>query len=149
MTPYQDVFDVFLTIQNSDEWVDAFDPDFVNMDLTALLEAAIVYFKLPSVSVARDGVNFTNDLTDVAKKVLANLMRQEWLKKNIYSWSNITAQYSESDYSPANILDKLTKLMTLTNTEIKALQKEHSRLITNDAGVRVPYDYSKLAGSGQ
>ena len=65
----------------------------------------------------------------------------EWLNREILTWENIKPLYVERDFSQANLIDKLQKL--LEREEYKALKMERVYYRSRN---RQPFDYRKLAG---
>lgn len=142
MTPYQTVYDAFLAKIKEDEWAQETDITVLLEDWRAILESAIPYFKFPRVSLERDDLGFTDSaFTSSEVQVLATLMKIEWLERTILSWENIKVQYEEKDFSQANLLDKFTKLLELTQKKATKLEKIYYRSINGK-----PYNFSKLAG---
>lgn len=70
-------------------------------------------------------------------------MKVEWLDRTIHTWENVKAQYSESDFSQANYLDKLINLFDSTFKKAEKLQHTYYR-----APAGRPYAYGNLAGDG-
>ena len=68
-------------------------------------------------------------------------MKCEWLSRNLLTWENVKVQYDERDFSQANLIDKLTKLLIEERKEAKELESIYYRSIDGK-----PYKYSKLAG---
>lgn len=63
MTPYQVVYDAFLAKMTEDEWA-TWTQEEVNMDLRAILEGAIPWFKFPRTSLDRNDEGFNSDLSN-------------------------------------------------------------------------------------
>lgn len=146
-TPYSDIYDAFLAKVEEDDWDESTDIAAMLNDWRYILESAIPNFKFPRVSLKRDDDGFVNELGTDEIQILANLMKEEWLSRTINSWENVKVMYDERDFSQANLLDKLTKLMTKTEEKNRKLQKLYYRSITdNETGERKPYNYKKFAG---
>lgn len=143
MALYTEVFDAFKAKILTDDW-DGWSEAQQAIDLTALMESAIPYFKFPKVSLARDGVQFTDTAFGTEEiQILATYMKVEWLERTINSWENVKAQYDEKDFSQANFLDKLIKLLEVTRKKADKLQSNYYRSISG-----APFDYGRLAGNG-
>lgn len=63
MTPYQAVYDAFLAKMTEDEWA-TWTQEEVNMDLRAILEGAIPWFKFPRTPLDRNDEGFNGDLSN-------------------------------------------------------------------------------------
>jgi hypothetical protein len=117
-TPLQIIYGAFLAKVEADDWmlnnlteVDgelSYSSD-LKEDLEAILNAAIVQFRYPRVSLDYEGEYFKEDLGNDEIQVLANLMKLEWIRRCIATWDNIRQLYSDKDFSQANFLDKLNK----------------------------------------
>lgn len=149
MTPYQTVYDACLSKINEDEWDDMVYQNEYLEDWRSLLESALPYFKFPRISLSRDELGFFEDLGEQEIQIIGNLMKQEWLDRTISSWENVKMMYDERDFSPANMLDKLTKFLSQTEKKNIRLQKLYSRSRIDDKGYRKPFQFSKLAGGSK
>jgi len=139
-TTFQDVYDAFLAKILDDEWA-YWTSTEIAIDLNAILEGAIPYFKFPRTSLARSGNSFTYTLTNDEIQILAAYMKVEWLNRTILSWENVKPLYSERDFSQASLLDKFKQLL---EREEKAARRRESNYYRSVNGV--PYSYSNLAG---
>lgn len=142
MTPYNVIYNAFLTKILEDEWAD-WEDIYVRADLKTILLSAIPYFKFPRVNLQnRDDIKeiFYDDLNNEEIQILATYMKVEWLNRNILTWENIRPMYDEADFSQANLIDKFIKLQE--REEEKALKLE---AIYYRSRKGKPYDYSKLA----
>ena len=140
MTPYSKVYDAFLARILEDEWEKWFIEE-AEQDWRQILEAALPWFKFPRVSLDHNDDGFVDDLRPVEIQIIANYMKCEWLNREILTWENIKPLYVERDFSQANLIDKLQKL--LDREEYKALKLERVYYRSRD---RQPFDYRKLAG---
>ena len=142
LTPYQTVYDAFLSKIEEDEWAWADDAATVEADWKALLDSALAYIKFPRVNLyEQDSVCFINQLGAQEVQLIANYMKVAWLDRDIHSWEKIRDQYGESDFSQANYLDKLTKLLETSLKTADRLQHTYYRAPNGS-----PFQYSKLAG---
>ena len=142
LTPYQTVYDAFLAKIEEDEWAWADDAATVEADWKALLDSALAYIKFPRVNLyEQDNAGFVNQLGAQEIQLIANYMKVAWLDRDIHSWEKIRDQYGESDFSQANYLDKLTKLLETSLKTADRLQHTYYRVPNGS-----PFQYSKLAG---
>ena len=142
LTPYQTVYDAFLAKIEEDEWAWADDAATVEADWKALLDSALAYIKFPRVNLyEQDSDGFTNQLGAQEVQLIANYMKVAWLDRDIHSWEKIRDQYGESDFSQANYLDKLTRLLEASLKTADKLQHTYYRAPNGS-----PFQYSKLAG---
>lgn len=140
MTPYQVVYDAFLAKMTEDEWA-TWTQEEVNMDLRAILEGAIPWFKFPRTSLDRNDEGFNGDLSNEEVQILASFMKCEWLNRTILTWENIKPLYEERDFSQANLLDKFNETLTNEKKNAASLERIYYRSINGK-----PYQYSKWAG---
>ena len=96
-TPLQNVYDAFLAKIEADDWMlsemgdDGVSAEILN-DWQMILNAAIVQFRYPRVSLDYEGDSFKEDLGNDEIQVLANLMKLEWIRRCIATWDNIYQQ---------------------------------------------------------
>lgn len=140
-TPFQVVYDAFTVKILEDEWY-TWDDLMVDADMRAILESAIPYFKFPRTPLTRVDGYFENDLNSIEVQILATYMKVEWLNRTILSWQNLKPLYSEQDFSQANLIDKLTKLLQETKKGAKELEGIYYRSVDG-----APYKYRNWAGS--
>lgn len=140
MTPYQEIYDSFLSKILEDEWV-AWDEEEIEEDLRTLLEGAIPYFKFPRKDLSRDDIGFDEDLDNEEKQILATYMKCEWLNRTILTWENVKPLYEERDFSQANLLDKFRLLLEKEEKKANKLESIYYRSVKNK-----PFDYGRLAG---
>ncbi len=141
MTPYQDVYDAFLSKILDDEWVNWTEEE-MNQDLRKLLESAIPFFKFPRVSLERNDIGFINTLGSEEIEILASYMKVCWLNRAILTWEHVKPMYEERDFSEANLIDKLNRLLIEERKNAKALESLYYRSVNHK-----PYNYSALAGA--
>lgn len=141
MTSVNVVYEAFLSKMLEDEWLNWTEEE-VEHDWRELLKGAIPNFKFPRVDLNFDeSGNFIGDLTNIEVQILATFMKCEWLNREILTWENIKPLYVERDFSQANLIDKLQKL--LDREEYKARKLERIYYRSRDWQ---PFDYKKLAG---
>lgn len=141
MTPFTKVYDAFLSRILEDEW-QCWMIEEAKEDWRQIMENALSWFKFPRISLERDDSGFVNKLSNEEIQIIADYMKCEWLNRCIMTWENVKPMYEERDFSQANLLDKMTNM--LTNERASALAREsiYYRSIKGK-----PFDYSKLAGS--
>ena len=137
------VYDAFLAKIEEDEWAWADDAATVEADWKALLDSALAYIKgfQELTFMNKIVVGFINQLGAQEVQLIANYMKVAWLDRDIHSWEKIRDQYGESDFSQANYLDKLTKLLETSLKTADRLQHTYYRAPNGS-----PFQYSKLAG---
>lgn len=140
MTPYQDVYDAFLSKILDDEWVNWTEEE-MTQDLRKLLEGAISFFKFPRVSLERNDTGFINTLGSEEIEILASYMKVGWLNRAILTWEHVKPMYEERDFSQANLIDKLNQLLIEERKNAKTLESLYYRSVNHK-----PYNYSALAG---
>lgn len=139
-TPLQDVYEAFLSKIEADDWMLTEEENVVTEDWRMLLNAAIMQFRYPRVSLDynKESAVFTDDLGNDEIQILANLMKLEWIRRCISTWDNIRQLYSDKDFSQANFLDKLNK----TGEQVR----DECRLMLDRYGRSTNYKPSKLFG---
>lgn len=138
MTSFQSVYEAFLAKMTEDEWV-AWTQEEVEADWRSILMAAIPRFKFPRVSLEISGDNFVGDLGNTEIQILAQYMKVEWLNRSILTWENIKPLYTERDFSPANMLDKLRQLLEIEKKDALEQERIYYRSINGK-----PWEYEKL-----
>lgn len=130
-TPLTTIYEAFLSKIEADDWtldeLEAGPTQEVLKDWQMLLDAAIVQFRYPRVSLDYEGETFKEDLGNDEIQVLANLMKLEWTRRCIATWDNIRQLYSDKDFSQANFLDKLNKTGEQIRDECRLLLDRYGR----------------------
>lgn len=139
MTSYQTVYDAFLAKILDDEWDNWLISD-AEKDWRQIMESAIPWFKFPRISLERNENGFVNDLGQAEIQIIANFMKYEWLDRIILSWDNIKPLYTERDFSPANMLDKLKQKLEQTKSMADKMESNYYRSIDGK-----PFRFRKLA----
>lgn len=139
MTSFDTVYTAFLSKILDDEW-DTWTEEEMEQDLFTLLQAAVVRFKFPRVSLEYTEQGFTDDLTNDEVQILATYMKCEWLNRTILTWENVKPLYEERDFSQANLLDKFNKMLAAEQTHAKQLEAIYYRSVN-----KKPFDYTRLA----
>lgn len=129
-TPFEKVFNSFLS-KIEDDLYTSLTVD-IEADLTKLLNGAIVQFDFPKVDVFdKDDVmlQFNVDLSIHEIEILANLMKLEWIKRQLNSVSLLKQMLGDKDFrltSQANHLKVLIDLKMETEKEINSLVTKYS-----------------------
>jgi len=139
MTPYQKVYDAFLARILEDEW-ENWLIDEAKADWRQILEAALPWFKFPRVSLEHDENGFSGELGYVEIQIIANFMKCEWLNRCIMTWENVKPLYIERDFSQANLIDKLQKLLESERKQAKEMESIYYRSRNGK-----PFNFGKLA----
>ena len=139
MTSFDVVYTAFLSKILDDEW-DTWTEAEVEEDLFTLLQAAIVRFKFPRVSLEYTSEGFTDTLTNDEVQILASYMKCEWLNRNILTWENVKPLYEERDFSQANLLDKFNNMLAAEQSQATKLEAIYYRSVK-----KRPFEYRRLA----
>lgn len=139
MTNYSVVYDAFLARILEDEW-EHWLVEEAEEDWRQILDMAVPHFKFPRVDLTRVDGGFAGDLAAEEIQIIANFMKCEWLNRCIMTWENVKPLYTERDFSQANLLDKLKKML---ESETERAEKMESIYYRSRKGK--PFDYSKLA----
>ena len=139
MTSFNVVYTAFLSKILDDEW-DTWTEEEIEEDLFTLLQAAIVRFKFPRVSLEYTNEGFTDTLTNDEVQILASYMKCEWLNRNILTWENVKPLYEERDFSQANLLDKFNNMLAAEQAQAAKLEAIYYRSVKNR-----PFEYRRLA----
>lgn len=142
MTSTNKVYEAFLSKLLEDEWLN-WEQEEVEQDWLTILNGAIPYFKFPRVGLElnEDNTSFLEDLNNMEIQILATFMKCQWLNREILTWENIKPLYVERDFSQANLIDKLQKLLKHEQENAKNLERIYYRSINSK-----PFDYTQLAG---
>ena len=101
-TPLSDVYDAFLAKVEADDWMlNEEDRAAVELDWRMLLDDEI--------------------------QVPSSFMKLEWERSCLATWDNIRQLYSDKDFSPGNLLDKITKTVAQTQDECRLALDRYDR----------------------
>ena len=139
MTSYDVVYDAFHARILEDEWENWLIEEAED-DWRQILEMALPHFKFPRVDLTHNDDGFNGDLTQAEIQIIANFMKCEWLNRCIMTWENVKPLYVERDFSQANLLDKLQKML---ESELQRAEKMESIYYRSRSGK--PFNFSKLA----
>ena len=142
MTPYEKVYEAFLARILEDEWENWLLEEAIQ-DWKQILDAALPWFKFPRVDLTQTDEGFSGDLSLEEIQIIANFMKVEWLNRSIMTWENVKPLYTERDFSQANLLDKLEKMLEAERAKAHELESIYYRSRKGK-----PFDFSKLATRG-
>lgn len=105
--------------------------DLLQKDWNTLLDAAIVHFKYPRISLDydREKQEFYEDLGNSELQILGNYMKLEWLRRNIATWDNVRQLYNYKDFSQAHFLEELNSTEQKTYKSCRLLVDNYSRAV--------------------
>lgn len=139
MTSYDTIYKAFLARILEDEWENWLIEE-AEQDWREILEAALPWFKFPRTSLDHDENGFSGDLRQSEIQIIANYMKCEWLNRCIMTWENVKPLYVERDFSQANLIDKLTKMLEAERKNALALESVYYRSREGK-----PFDFTRLA----
>ena len=139
-TPFTTVYNRFLGKITDDLYVELTPEDTIR-DLSNLLTSSLHNFEFPRKSLdykievevpdekmdpmfINDNSSFYEDLTDEEINIIASLMLESWIARQVASIENTRMKYSGSDFkftSQANHLSKLISLLNHCKTNNKHL----------------------------
>lgn len=137
-TPFNKIYDRFLGKITDDMYLEWTPQDTLN-DMYNILMDAIPGFEFPRFPLYDyDEEEFNSQLTSEEINILALLMYNTWLQRQIASIENTRMKYSGSDFkmtSQANHLDKLMKLKQEAERQSLHMQRLYKRRkIVDEAG---------------
>lgn len=140
MTSLNEIYAAFLGDIEQDDWVD-WEIELAKEDWLNILKSAIPWFKFPKVDLTIDGDNMVGDLSLREIQILALYMKVDWANRCLYQWDKINNMYTERDFSMANELDKLLKVVQEAKKQAEQLEKIYYRTKDNQS-----YQYRNLYG---
>lgn len=117
------IYDRFLSKITDYEMAEMIDDD-LETQLLKYLKGAISDFKYASkILTERDDaeLTFLRELTDLEQEILAKFMIIHWLNPQILRLENVRNELGNKDfklYSPANFLEKTTKMKSEIKSEV-------------------------------
>lgn len=147
-TPFTDVYNRFLGKITDDMYMEL-TPEDTMRDLTNLLIDAIPGFEFPrknlmdytidttTPNVLESTSSFTEELTSEEINILAILMMNNWLQRQVTSIENTRMKYSGTDFkltSQANHLSKLLALLSECHRQSHHMQRLYKRRKIIDNG---------------
>jgi hypothetical protein len=130
-TTLESVYANFLSkIRDDETWYGMTDAE-IELDLRAILNTAIVYFKYPAqaLTIDEDTASFDNTLLAMEIEILTLLMKEKWLDRIVHDIKNLIVEYKERGYelpSQANHLAKLQDSLKQCKKDVKSLQFQYS-----------------------
>lgn len=138
MTPFQKIYDRFLGKITDDMYLEWTEQDTLEDCYNMLLDA-IPGFEFPRKLLSFTDESFDDDLTDEEINILAILMMNVWLQRQITSVENTRMKYSGSDFkmtSQANHLSKLIDLKKETERQDRHMQRLYKRRKTEEGYIK-------------
>lgn len=143
MTSFETIYDRFLGKITDDMYMEWTEQDTL-ADLRNILIDAVNGFEFPRFSLYDydpDAEIYNVDLSSEEINILAMLMYDRWLQRQIASIENTRMKYTGTDFkmtSQANHLDKLMKLKQEAERQIKHAQRLYKRrkMIDNNGTVK-------------
>lgn len=140
MTALDDIYNAFLGSIEEDDWVN-WEIDLAKEDWLNILKSAIPWFKFPKTDLSIDGDHMIGDLSLREIQILALYMKVVWANRCLYQWDKINNLYTERDFSMANEIDKLLKVVQEAKKQAEQLEKIYYRVKDNKS-----YLYRNLYG---
>ncbi len=138
MTDFSVVYDRFLGKITDDMYLEWTEQDTRN-DLYSILMDAIPGFEFPRKTLTYTDTSFDEDLTSEEINILAILMMNAWLQRQITSVENIRMKYSGSDFKMTSQANHLAKLLTLraeTERQSMHMQRLYKRRKTEEGYIK-------------
>lgn len=160
-TLFQDIYDIFFGKITDDMYLELTEYD-TKKDCQSILINAIPLFEFPKKSLAykknevneetfEDSSFFEQELDTEEKNILATLMLQGWLQRQITSIENTRQKYYGSTFkltSQANHLQKLITLKDDVRRDSKHLQRLYKRRkIDSDGNVKSAWSMFNTYGN--
>lgn len=147
-TPFTTVYDRFFGKITDDMYMEWTKEDTL-ADIENMLMDAIPGFEFPrkQLTFNIEEKCFDEDLTSEEINILALLIQNAWLQRQVTSVENIRMKYSGADFkmtSQANHLAKLLELKAQTERQAHHMQRLYKRRRTNDEGY-IESNWSVLA----
>ena len=136
MTEFQKVYDRFLGKITDDMYLE-WTPEDTLKDCYNILIDAVPGFEFPRKSLSYTGDAFDADLTSEEINILAVLMMNVWIQRQLTSVENTRMKYSGSDFkmtSQANHLGKLIELKKESERQDRHLQRLYKRRKIDENG---------------
>lgn len=160
-TLFQDIYDIFFGKITDDMYLELTEYD-TKKDCQSILINAIPLFEFPKKSLAykknevneetfEDSSFFEQELDTEEKNILATLMLQGWLQRQITSIENTRQKYYGNTFkltSQANHLQKLITLKDDVRRDSKHLQRLYKRRkIDSDGNVKSAWSMFNTYGN--
>ena len=160
-TLFQDIYDIFFDKITDDMYVELTEYD-TKKDCQSILINAIPLFEFPKKSLTyvkyeidsasfQDNSYFTSELDVEEKNILATLMMQGWLQRQITSIENTRLKYYGNTFkltSQANHLQKLIALKDDVRRDAQHLQRLYKRRkVDSDGTIKSAWSIFNTYGS--
>lgn len=148
-TSFQEIYDRFFG-KITDDMYFIWTKEDTEKDLLNILLDAIPGFEFPRFPLYdynTENLEFNCHLTSEEVNILAHLMYNTWLQRQIASIENVRMKYSGADYkmtSQANHLDKLMKLKQEAERQDRHMQRLYKRRKYIDSNGSVKSNWSTL-----
>ena len=142
-TSFQQIYDHFLGKITEDMYM-VWDKEDTEADLYNILMDAIPGFEFPRFRIFDydlENEKFNSELTGEEINILALLMYNTWLQRQIASVDNIRQKFTGSDFkmtSQASHLDKLMKLKQEAERQAHHMQRLYGRRMKDKEGLIKP-----------
>jgi hypothetical protein len=145
-TPYTVIYDAYFA-RVKDDFYQSIDIIELEMELIKVMEAALPRFLYPKVDLdARDNTtqSFDETLTNAEIQIIASLMNQVWVEKQISDIEVTRQVYKDHDFNLTSQASHLRSLLALQQT----LESQVRKMMHNYTKVkdRQP-NFTGLAGS--
>lgn len=130
-TPFEDIYDFFLSKVTDFSFANFTDDELKDELEQYLRSASVKFFSAGDIRLQKDFTfkEFTNDLTDLEKEILASLMIVEYLNPKIIATENMKQFLASKEYkiySQANHLSKMIELRNQVKAEVNHLMTLYS-----------------------
>lgn len=128
-TPYQAIYDKFLGKITDDMYLELSEEETL-ADCRSLLKDAFPAFEFPRFDIDDrddDSESFNIDITDEEANILAILMVNSWLQRQIASCELVRMKYTGSDFKMTSQANHLSKLQSM-KLEWERLDRHYQRL---------------------
>ena len=145
-TPYAVIYDAYFT-KVKDDYYSSLDESEVKIEIIKIMEAALPRFLYPKIDLeVRDNSKeeFTETLSNAEVQIIATLMNQVWVEKQISDIEVTRQVFRDHDFYLTSQASHLRALLALQSTlKQQAREMMHNYTKVKD---REP-DFSGLAGS--
>jgi hypothetical protein len=130
-TPFEDIYGFFLSKVTDFSFANFTDSELEEEFEQYLRSASVKFFSAGDTRLQKDFTfkEFTNDLTDLEKEILASLMVVEYLNPKIIATENMKQFLASREYkiySQANHLSKMIELRNQVKQEVNHLMTLYS-----------------------
>ena len=128
-TPFETVYKYFMKKIEAYDVLGLTDEEINEDNLDKLMVAMGNFTTLKGVTLDLDYEEFSRELTQLEINILSLWMLTEWIKPRLLTEENLYNRLGSKDYknySPANMLDKLTALKQEVDNEAHYWTKKYS-----------------------